>query len=148
MRFRQRLSSLLLFLYLLSGFVVALYVFDISLAFSDVATNHALVHVAPPIEPNAADSVSPPPEVDGSFFSSSSSSSSSKRSFISLIAAHLTDVPFAVWLFLTLVFYLQGFCLLLAFTKPNPKQFLTTPLFPLLSRKKFKRDRDALVSVE
>jgi len=133
MRFRQRLSCLLLFLYLLSGFVVAFYVLDISLAFSDAASDHALDHLAPPLEIDGAASTS----------SLSSGSSSSMRSAFSLISFHATDVPFAVWLFLALIFYLQGFCLLLAFTKPNPKQFLTTPIFLLLSRKKFKEDCEA-----
>ena len=144
MRFRQRFSSVLLFLYLLTGFVIAFYVFDISNAFSDAATNHALVHIDPPSNANVADHLSPSLEYDRS---SSSLSSSSKRFFLA-IATHLTDVPFSVWMCLTLIFYLQGFCLLLALTKPNPKQFLTTPLILLFNRNQRKRKREAGVFVQ
>ena len=119
MRFIQRLSCVLLILYLFLGFLLAFYVFDISLVFSDAASDHAFVHVAQVRNDRTA----------------SLSSSSPSNSFLSFVVSHATDVPFAVWLFLFLIFYLQGFCLLLAFTKPNPKQFLSTPIFFLRREK-------------
>lgn len=106
MRFRQRFFWIVLFLYLALGFFIAYYFFELSSTFADAAADHALQHLQPP-----------PPQA--------SSSSSSSR--FGTAVEHLTDVPLLVWVLLMLIFYCQGFFLLLACTKPSPGQFLTTP---------------------
>ena len=105
MRFRKRFFWILLFIYLALGFLIAYYFFELSPTFADAAADHALQHLQPP-----------PPHT-----------ASSSSTFFGTAVQHLTDVPLTVWVLLILIFYSQGFCLLLACTKPNPRLFLSTP---------------------
>ena len=115
LRFRQRVCWTILAIYLFAAFFAVFCLFgDFHSAYITSAADHALEH-----------RVIPPGSTSGS---TSATSSSSNHIF-----NHITDVPFAVWLFLIFVFYAQGFVILLACTKSNPKQFLSTPIFLILN---------------
>lgn len=64
-----------------------------------------------------------------------------KETIISRLTKHLTDIPFLVWIAIISLFYLAGFLLLLACTKQNPKQFLTTPIYVLINSKLKENDK-------
>jgi len=105
MNFRQRLAWLLLFIYLiLTGWLVY-YIFDVSEHYSKLALNHLQNAHGQEITPSI---------------------------WQSNIMSHFMDVPFVVWFLLGALPYIQGFCLLYACTRPEPRIYCLSCFVPVI----------------
>ena len=119
MKFRQRVSWLLVAMYLAATCGVVYYIFELSDSFNSLALDHM-----------------------EKYHSASASRDDGWSSWLGGIGSaiwHLTDIPLTVW-FIILVFpYLQVFCMLLACTKPEPRLSLAYlwPIYVFLRCRQF-----------
>ena len=120
MNFRQRISWLLVVLYLAGTGACVYYIFEIS----DMFNVYALDHVNKFHKPAA---VVLEGRQDQQALGVTEAADKTESIFV-----HVTDIPLAVWMIICLIPYLQIFAMLMACTKPNP-QFSMAYMWPIYS---------------
>ena len=101
MKFRQRVSWLLVAAYLAGTCGIVYYIFEISDGFNSLALDHMEKYHKDP--------------------ASDEERESSWLGGLGSVIWHVTDIPLPVWFLLLVLPYLQVFCMLLACTKPEPR---------------------------
>jgi hypothetical protein len=106
MNFRQRFAWLLLFIYLGGTLVVMYYILDLSDHYGSYTLEHTKIF--------------------------HSVSEKKKDLAAAIIWQHIADVPFAVWVILGCIPYLQFFWILLLCTKSQPRAHFRASIIPFI----------------